>query len=120
VKRGAAYLLVLALTVELAVAEAFLCGARPWGHPIPVAAALATLANPFLGYAGGRVLRRMAAAALPGFLWLVTVAVLGAQRAEGDVIVPGTGRGYALIGFGAVAAVIGGVVGATPEGRTSR
>ena len=119
-KRGATFLLVLVLTVELAVVEAFLTGARPWGHELPVAAALAALANPLLGYAGGRVLRRVAGAALPGFLWLTTVTVLGAQRPEGDVIVPATGRGYALIGLGAVAAVIGGVLGATPGGQTSR
>lgn len=119
-QRAATYLLLLVVTIELAVAECFLVAARPFGHPVPVAAAIAALANPFLGYAGGRVLRRVAGAVIPGFLWLVIVAVLGAQRAEGDVIVPATLRGYTLIGLGAVAAVIGGVLGATPQGQTRR
>ena len=119
-RTAATYLLVLLLTVELAVAECFLTGARPWGHPLPLAAGLVALGNPVLGYAGGRALRRTAGAVLPGFVWLLIVAVLGAQRAEGDVIVPATLRGYGLIAVGAVAAVIGAVLGATPRAPTSR
>jgi hypothetical protein len=120
VKTGAAYLLVLVLTVELAVAEAFLTAARPWGHPAPVAALLAALANPVLGYAGGRVLRRTAGAVLPGVLWLLTITVLGAQRPEGDGIVPATTRGYALIAVGAVAAVVGVARSRTSPGAPTR
>ena len=126
-RTAAAYLLVVVLSVELALAECFLTGARPWGHPLPVAALLAAVANPFLGYAGGRVLRgrlpslgASVGAVAPGVIWLTTVTVLGAQRAEGDVLVPATLRGYALIGVGAVGAVIGAVLGATPRGQTSR
>ena len=119
-RTGSAYLLVLVLGVELAVAEAFLTGARPWGHPVPVAAALAALVNPALGYAGGRLLRRAAGAVLPGVLWLATVTLLSSQRPEGDVLVPATSRGWSLIAVGAVAAVIGGVLGATPRAPTSR
>ena len=118
--RAAGYLLLLVVTLELALAECFLTGARPWGHPVPVAAAVAALTNPLLGYAGGRALRRTTGAVLPGVLWLATVTLLGAQRAEGDVLVPATLRGYTLIAVGAVAAVIGGVLGATPGGQTSR
>jgi hypothetical protein len=120
VKTGATYLLVLVVSVELAIAECFLTGARPWGHPLPVAAALAAVANPLLGYAGGRVLRRGAGAVLPGLVWLALVTLLGAQRPEGDVVVPSTARGWTLIAVGAVAAVIGGVLGATPRAGTSR
>jgi hypothetical protein len=120
VKTGATYLLVLVLTLELALAESFLTGARPLGHALPVAAALAAVANPLLGYAGGRVLRRAAGAVVPGLLWLAAVTWFGSQRPEGDVIVAGTGRGYGLIAVGAVAAVIGGVLGATPGGQSSR
>lgn len=119
-RTGAAYLLVLVLTAELALAEAFLVAARPWGHPVPVAAALAALGNPLLGYAGGRLLRRAAGAMVPGLLWLATITLLSSQRAEGDVVVPATLRGWTLIAVGAAAAVIGGVVGATPRARTSR
>lgn len=119
-KTGATYLLVLVVSVELAIAECFLTGARPWGHPLPVAAALAAVANPLLGYAGGRVLRRGAGAVLPGLVWLALVTLLGAQRPEGDVVVSSTARGWTLIAVGAVAAVIGGVLGATPRAGTSR
>jgi hypothetical protein len=115
-----AYLLVLVLGLELAVTEAFLTGARPWGHPVPLAAALAALGNPTLGYAGGRLLRRAAGAVLPGVLWLATVTLLSAQRPEGDVLVAATSRGWSLIAVGAVAAVIGAVLGATPRAPTSR
>ena len=119
-RTGTAYLLVVVLAVELAVAESFLTGARPWGHPVPVAALLAALANPVLGYAGGRVLRHPAGAVVPGLLWMATIMVLSTQRAEGDVVVAATARGWSLIAIGAVGAVIGGVLGATPRGQTSR
>jgi hypothetical protein len=120
VTRGGAYLLVLLVTVELAVAECFLTAARPWGHPLPVAAVVAAVANPVLGYAGGRVLGRGAGAVIPGALWLALITWFGAQRAEGDVLVAATARGWSLIAVGAVGAVIGGVLGATPRAPTSR
>ncbi|MFN2539631.1 MAG: DUF6113 family protein [Mycobacteriales bacterium] len=119
-KTGTAYLLVVVLAIELAVVESFLTGARPWGHPLPVAAALAALANPALGYAGGRVLRRAAGAVLPGLVWLTMITLLSSQRPEGDVVVAATSRGWSLIAIGAVAAVIGGVLGATPRAGNSR
>ena len=119
-KTGTAYLLVLVLTAELALLECFLAGARPLGHPLPVAAVLAAVGNPLLGYAGGRLLRRAAGAVLPGFVWFAIVAVMGAQRAEGDVVVPATARGWLLIAVGTLAAVTGGVLGATPRATTSR
>lgn len=119
-KTGLTYLLVLLVSAELGIGECFLTGARPWGHPLPLAAAVAAVANPLLGYVGGRVLRHGAGAVLPGLVWLALVTLLGAQRPEGDVIVPATARGWTLIAVGAVAAVIGGVLGATPRARTSR
>jgi hypothetical protein len=120
VKTGAAYLLVLVLAVELTVAECFLVGARPFGHPIPVAAALAAAANPLLGYAGGRVLRRPAGAIVPGVVWFVVVLMLGVTRPEGDLVVNAGLRGNALLAVGAIAVVIGAVLGATPGARTGR
>ena len=119
-RTGAAYLLVLVLAAELAVAESFLTGARLWNHPVPVAAAVVAVGNPVLGYVGGRLLRRPAGAVLPGVLWLLTVMLLSSQRSEGDVIVAATGRGWSLIAVGAVAAVIGAVLGATPRAPISR
>jgi hypothetical protein len=121
VRTGAAYLLVVVFALELAVSEAFLTGARPWGHPVPVAAGLAALANPALGYAGGRLLRRAAGAVLPGVLWLATITLLSSQPPhQTDVVVPATLRGWSLIAVGAVGAVIGAVLGATPRAATSR
>lgn len=119
-RTGTAYLLVVVLAVELALAESFLTGARPWGHPVPVAALLAALANPLLGYAGGRVLRNSAGSVVPGLLWLATIMVLSTQRSEGDVVVAATARGWTLIAIGTLGAVIGAVLGATPRAPTRR
>ncbi|MCU1603212.1 MAG: hypothetical protein JWO22_3921 [Frankiales bacterium] len=120
VRTGAAYVLVLVLTVELALAEAVLTATRPFGHPLPVAALVAAVANPLLTWAGGRITGRTAGAVVPGVLWLALVMVLGSKRPEGDLIVLGNGRGFGLIAVGALAAVIGAVVGTTPRGSTSR
>lgn len=118
--RGAGYLLVLVVAAELAVAECFLTAARPWGHPLPVAALVAAAANPALGYAGGRILGRVAGAVVPGVLWLAVITWFSAPRAEGDVLLAATARGWSLIAVGAVGAVIGGVLGATPGASTGR
>ena len=119
-RTGAAYLLVLVLTVELALAEALLTASRPLGHPLPVAAALAAVANPLLCFAGGRLTGRTWGAVVPGVLWLGLVMLLGSKRPEGDLIILGNGRGFGLIAVGALAAVIGAVVGATPRASTRR
>lgn len=98
------YALVLVLALELACWEAFLTGARPFGHPVPVAAGLAAVGNLALGGAGARVLGRPLGAALPGLLWLAVALALGTGTAAGDVIVPDNGRGVAFLLVGAAAA----------------
>ena len=119
-KTRAAYLLVLVLTVELTVAECFLVGARPLGHPVPVSALLAAVANPLLGYAGGRVLRRVAGAVVPGLVWFAIVLPLGMNRPEGDLVVNAGLRGTAFLVIGVLGVIIGAVLGATPRAVSSR
>ena len=119
-RTGAAYVLVLVLTVELALTECVLTASRPLGHALPVSAVIAALANPLLGRAGGRLTGRTWGGVAPGAVWLVVVMVLGSKRPEGDLIVLGNGRGFGLIAVGALAAVIGAVLGATPRASTSR
>ena len=101
--------LVLLLGCQLVVWEAFLVGARPFGLALPVAAVLAGVANLALGLAGARALGSRTGAVVPGVLWLACALVLSSRRAEGDVIVPNTGRGTAflLVGTLAAAAVVG-------------
>ena len=119
-KTGAAYALVLVVTVQLTVAECFLVGARPFGHAVPVGALLAAVANPLLGYAGGRLTGRAAGAVVPGLVWFAIVLPLGVARPEGDLIINAGLRGTALLVIGVLGVIIGAVLGATPRARTSR
>jgi len=112
VSRLASYALVLLVGIELALWEAFLVAARPFGTALPLAAAVAVAGNLLLGLAGGRLLRRPLGAALPGVLWLAVALALGTKTAEGDVVVAGTGRGTAFLLAGTAAAAI-------PVGLTS-
>jgi len=106
VSRVASYALVLVLGVELAVWEAFLVAARPFGTALPLAAAVALLGNLVVGVAGGRVLGRPLGAVVPGVLWLVVALLLGTKTAEGDVVVTGTFRGMAFLLVGTAAAAV--------------
>ena len=85
-----------------------LVGARPFGQPLPVAAALAVVGNLVVGGAGARVLGRPVGAAVPGVLWLVVALALGTGTAAGDLVVPDTARGVAFLvaGAGAAAAAV--------------
>jgi hypothetical protein len=112
-RKGAAYALVLVLTVELALWGAFLTGARPFGYAFPLAAVVAVVGNVVLGRAGERVLGRRVGAAIPGVVWLVIAVTLGTTRSEGDLVVRGDFRGLAFLVLGAVAATA--AVGATPS-----
>jgi hypothetical protein len=127
VSRVAAYVLVLVLGLELAVWEAFLVAARPFGVALPLAAALALVGNVAVGLAGARVLRRPLGAAVPGLVWLAVALTLGSKTAEGDVVVPSSFRGTAflLVGTAAAAVPVGLAAGrrgngATPRGETRR
>jgi hypothetical protein len=118
--RGASYLLVLVLTVELAVWGAFLTGSRPFGYPLPVAALVAAAGNVSLGVAGARVLGSRLGAVIPGVLWLFIALTFGTKRGE-ELIVLGDLRGIAFLIVGTVAAA--GAVGAsraTPSSLGSR
>ncbi len=103
--------LVVVLACELAVWEAFLVGARPWGVAVPVSAFLAVVGNVSLGVAGARALGSRAGAVVPGVLWLAIVLGLASSRPEGDVVVPDTLRGLSFLLLGTLAAA--GTVGVT-------
>ena len=121
--RAVRFGVVSVLAVELAVWEAFLVGARPFGTAFPVAAALAVAGNVALGVAAARVTGNRVAAAVPGVLWLAVALLLGAGRAEGDRVVPDSLRGLAFLLLGTVAAagVVGALgIGATPPGPERR
>lgn len=113
--RSLRYLLVLVVALELAVWEAFLVAARPFGLPLPVAAALALVGNVAIGLVGARVLGRPLGAAVPGLVWLVTALVLGSTGPGGDSVVTGSWRGIAFLVAGAAGAA--GVVGVTGAGK---
>jgi hypothetical protein len=73
--------------------------------PLPVSVLLAGLGNLVLGVAGARAYGRTGAA-LPGVLWFCVVAALQARRPEGDLVVPGTVVGLALLLVGSVCAAV--------------
>lgn len=112
--------LVVVLAIELAVWEAFLVPARPFGWPLPVAAALAVVGNLALGTAGARSLGSRWGAAIPGIVWLVVALTFGSGRSEGDRIVPDTVRGLAFLLLGTLAAAgVAGAAGAKPAPRAT-
>ena len=115
--RVASYLLVLVVGLELAVWEAFLVAARPFGLALPLAAALAVGGNLLVGLAGARVLRRPLGAGLPGLVWLGVALGLGTKTAEGDVVVAGTWRGTAFLRAGTAAAAVAVGLASGPRGR---
>lgn len=104
--RTAAYGLVLALTVLLALWGAFLVPLRVGGVLLPVSWVLALGGNVVLGVVGG-CLHGKAGVVLPVLLWMLVAFTLGSRREEGDLVVPGstTGLGFLLAGAvgGAVA-----------------
>ncbi|MEX2289976.1 MAG: hypothetical protein WD794_06575 [Mycobacteriales bacterium] len=102
---AASYALVLVLTLLFALWGAFLVPLRVGGVPLPVSWLLAAVGNGAVGWAGGRLLGRPGAA-LPGLLWLAVALTLGSQRAEGDLIVPGTLPGVVFLLVGAVASAV--------------
>jgi MYXO-CTERM domain-containing protein len=106
------------LTAALTVWAAFLVPLRVGSLPAPAW---------LLPLAGALVLGRAAArrAGLPGALapavvwFLLSWPVLGAARTEGDLVVPGTGSGYAYL-FGGLLAWAALVVGASGAHRRRR
>ena len=110
--RSAAYALVLVLSLLTALWGAFLVPLRVAGVPVPAAVVLACAANLVLGSAGGRLYGRLGAA-LPGVLWFAVVAVLQGRRPEGDLVVPGSVTGLALLLLGSICAAV--PVGLSPR-----
>ena len=104
--RTAAYALVLALSVLLALWGAFLVPFRVSGTLVPVSWLLALAGNAVLGTVGGRLHGR-AGAVGPVLLWLVVALTLGSRRAEGDLVVPGSTTGLVFLLAGAVGGAMG-------------
>ena len=106
------YALVLLLALLLAVWGAFLVPLRVGTVPVPVSWVIAIVGNGVLGWVGGRLLGRRGAAG-PGIVWLVVALTLGSQRAEGDLVVPGTVPGLVFLVAGAIAGAV--AYGAVPR-----
>jgi hypothetical protein len=100
------YGLVLLLALEAAVWESFLVAARPFGHPLPLAAVVALAANVVLCLAGARVLGRPLGSALVGLVWLLVVFLLGLTGPGGDKVVLQTGRGVSFLLLGVLGAAL--------------
>jgi hypothetical protein len=101
----AAYALVLLLSLLLAVWASFLVPLRAGELVLPVAHVAVVAGNLCLGLAAGRLVGR-AGAAGPGAVWLVVAMTLGSRRAEGDLVIPGTGAGVAYLALGALSAAL--------------
>ena len=100
-------LLVAAAAVEAAVLEVFYVPLRAGRVVLPVSVVAAVVLNvalPRLMYAATR---SRGATVAPAALWLVVVVGLSLGRPEGDVVLPGTGMGLALLLGGAAAAAYG-------------
>ena len=110
----ASYALVLLLTALLAVWGAFLVPLRIGSVPLPVSWVIAVVGNGLLGWIGGRLLGRLGAAG-PGVVWLAVALTFGTQRAEGNLIVPGTVVGLVFLVAGAIASAV--AYGAVPRSR---
>jgi hypothetical protein len=108
------YSLVLLLALLLAVWGAFLVPLRVGGVPVPVSWVIAVVGNGLLGWVGGRLLGRLGAAG-PGVVWLFVALAFGSQRAEGDLVVPGTSVGLVFLVAGAIASAV--AYGAVPRSR---
>lgn len=106
-QRVAAAVMLLVASFEIALLEAFTVPLRLGTVPFPISVALVLVANvllPRFAYAvtGSRL---VAGATLA--VWLLVVLALATGRPEGDVVVPGTVTGLALVFGGAAAAAFG-------------
>lgn len=99
VEIGVGFALVLVLTVLLCVWAAFLVPLRVGAVRLPVSLLVAGLGNVLLGRAGGRLLGTPGVL-VPGLLWLGLSFLLGTQRAEGDLVVPGDAVGTLFLAVG--------------------
>lgn len=107
--RVLSFALVVIVAIEAAVWECFLVAARPFGHALPVAAAIVLVANPLLGVSGARAARARWGSAVPGLLWLGIALTFASGCGGRDCVVPNSGRAlsFLLVGTVSAAAVIG-------------
>ena len=106
--RWAAFGLICALAVLLALWEVFLVPLRVGGVPVPIAALLAPVTTLVLGLAGAVVLGQRAGAVVPGLLWTAVPVLLSLGGSGGDSITPSSSVGslcwLAVITLGPVGA----------------
>jgi uncharacterized membrane protein YGL010W len=107
------------LAVLTAVVEAFLVPVE-LVPGLSVATLLAVAANLALTRAAWAATGRGALAVVPALAWLVTAFGLGFERAEGDLVVPGTGSGLLFLLAGTVAAAVGAGYRPRPRSRGPR
>jgi hypothetical protein len=99
--------LALLVAMELTLVECYLVPLRIGSVPLPVSIPLAVVGNVLAARLTARISGVRALAALPSVLWLVTVLVLAAPRAEGDLVVPGSLTGLVFLFAGSVAGAYG-------------
>lgn len=99
--------LIVLAAVLLAVVECFLVPLRFGSVPVPVSVPLAIAGNVALARMAARASGRVLTAVIPPVLWLAVVLVLAMQRAEGDLVVPGTLTGLVFLLGGTVAGAYG-------------
>lgn len=118
--RVLSFALVVVVAVELAVWECFLVGSRPFGHALPIAAAVVGVANPALGIIGARAVGARWGSAVPGLLWMGIALTFASGCGGGDCVVPNSGRAlsFLLVGTVSAAAVVG-ATGTRPPRRAS-
>ena len=118
--RVLSFALVVVVAVELAVWECFLVAARPFGHALPLAAAIVLVANPVLGVTGARAVRARWGSAVPGLLWLGIALTFASGCGANDCVVPNSGRALSFLLAGTVsAAAVVGVTGTRPAPNAS-
>jgi hypothetical protein len=106
-------MLVGAAAAELALLEVFYVPLRAGRVVLPLSVVAAMVFNVLLPRLMYLTTRSRWAATLPAVLWLVVVVGLSIGRPEGDVVLPGTPVGLALL-FGGAGAAAYGVARAVP------
>lgn len=108
-------LLGLLAGAELAVLECLLVPLHVGRWPLPVAVVLAVAGNVVLPRVVVRLTRARIAVLAPVLAWLVVMVVFGLPRAEGDVLLPGTWVGLAVLFLGTLAVVAGAATAVLPR-----
>ncbi|PZM97173.1 MAG: hypothetical protein DIU79_03215 [Actinobacteria bacterium] len=84
-------------TLVTVVLELLLAPLRIGGHLVGVSVPVVVVANAALGWFAIQTVGRRWALALPFATWFVTMAVIGAGRPEGDILLADTWVGYATV-----------------------